>query len=62
MSHDTAFGAEAGRFREMLEIWQALAPVREQAGKIDWQKVKEFIETVLPLLLAVLELLPKNAA
>lgn len=60
MSRDAAACAEAGRFREMLDIWQALAPVREKAGKIDWQKVKEFMETVLPLLLAVLDLLPKK--
>ncbi len=62
MSLDTTFGVEAGQLREMLAIWQALAPLREKAGKIDWQKVKEFIEKVLPLLLAALDLLPKKPA
>jgi hypothetical protein len=62
MSLDTCFGADAGRFREMFEIWQTLAPLRDKAGKIDWQKVKEFIETMLPLLLAVLDLFPKKPA
>jgi hypothetical protein len=64
MSPDTilaALGAsESGSLRELLEVWKALAPARDLAGKIDWQKVLEFIQQVMPVILALLDLLPKK--
>jgi hypothetical protein len=64
MSTDTilaALGAaESGSLRELLDVWRALAPARDLAGKIDWQKVLEFIQQVMPIILALLDLLPKK--
>ncbi len=62
MFHDDVVGAGAGGFREALAVWRALAPLREKAGRIDWAKVAAFLEEILPLLLAVLDLLPKKPA
>ncbi len=64
MSTDTTLaalgGSESGSLRELLVVWQALAPARDLAGKIDWQKVLEFIQQVMPVILALLDLLPKK--
>lgn len=57
-----AEAAEAGNLRQMLAVWQALAPARDKAGKIDWAKVAEFIQQIMPLLLALLEMLPEKSA
>jgi len=66
MSTDTilaaAAGSESGSLRELLEVWRALAPARDLAGKIDWQKVLEFIQQIMPVILALLDLLPKKEA
>ena len=51
----------SGGLRELADLWRALAPARELAGKIDWEKVIEFIQQVMPVILALLELLPKKA-
>jgi hypothetical protein len=65
MSTDTILaalgGSESGSLRELLDVWRALSPAREMAGKIDWQKVLEFIQQIMPLILALLDLLPKKA-
>ncbi len=53
--------AEAGDLRQMFEVWRALAPARDKAGTIDWQKVLEFIQQIMPIVLALLDLLPKKA-
>ncbi len=62
MSQNTVFGADSGELRNAIEVWRILAPVREKAGKIDWQKVLEFVQQVMPLVLALLDLLPKKSA
>jgi hypothetical protein len=62
MVHDDVFGADSGKFREALAVWRVLAPLREKAGKIDWRKVTEFLEKILPLALALLDLLPQKSA
>jgi len=63
MSYETIVtGAEAGNLRQMLAVWQALAPARDKAGKIDWEKVVQFIQQIMPLLLALLEMLPEKSA
>jgi hypothetical protein len=65
MSTDTILaalgGSESGNLRELLDVWRALSPARDLAGKIDWQKVLEFIQQIMPLILALLALLPKKA-
>jgi len=65
MSTDTILaalgGSESGSLRELLDVWRALSPARDLAGKIDWQKVLEFIQQIMPLILALLDLLPKKA-
>ena len=53
-------GSESGSLRELLDVWRALAPARDLAGKIDWEKVLEFIQQVMPVILALLDLLPKK--
>jgi len=53
--------ADAGNLRQMLEVWRALAPARDKAATIDWQKVLEFIQQIMPLVLALLDLLPKKS-
>jgi hypothetical protein len=66
MSSDTvtapAEAGDLGELREMLAVWRALAPVRQQAGKIDWQNVLELIQKAMPLIEALLALLPKKPA
>lgn len=62
MFHEDIAGARAGGFREAFAVWRATAPLREQAGKIDWAKVIAQLEKILPLVLAVLDLLPKKPA
>jgi hypothetical protein len=57
-----AQAAEAGDLRQMLQVWRALAPARDKAGKIDWQKLLEFIQQIMPIVLALLDLLPKKPA
>lgn len=57
-----AEAAKAENLLQMLTVFQALAPAREKAGKIDWEKVAEFIQQIMPLLLAMLELLPEKSA
>lgn len=59
MFHDVV-GAGEGGFREALAVWRALAPLREKASKIDWAKVIAFVEKILPLVLAILDLLPNR--
>ena len=54
-------GPESGNLRDLADLWRAIAPVRALAGKIDWQKVLDFIQQVMPVILALLELLPKKA-
>jgi hypothetical protein len=65
MSTDTILaalgGSESGSLRELLDVWRALSPARDLAGKIDWQKVLEFIQQIMPVILALLDLLPKKA-
>jgi hypothetical protein len=56
-----AQGANAGGLLQMIELWRALAPARDKAGTIDWQKVLEFIRQMMPIVLALLDLLPKKA-
>lgn len=62
MLHDDVVALSQGGLREAIAVWRALAPLREMAGKIDWAKVIAFVEKTLPLLLAVLDLLPKKPA
>jgi len=66
MSPETIVAAaqavEAGDLRRMLGVWRALAPAREKAGKIDWEKVVQFIQQIMPLMLALLDLLPEKPA
>ncbi len=57
-----AKGADAGGLIQMLEVWRALAPARDRAGKIDWQKVLEFIQQIMPIVLALLDLLPRKVS
>jgi hypothetical protein len=57
-----AEASELGNMRELLEVWRALAPLRAQAGTIDWQKVLDFITKAMPLIESLLALLPKKPA
>jgi hypothetical protein len=59
---DPAGTGELGNLRELLEVWRVLAPIRETAGKIDWQKLLDAIQKIMPLIVALLELLPKKPA
>jgi len=53
--------AGADDLRQILEGCRAFAPARDKAATIDWQKVLEFIQQIMPLLLALLDLLPKKS-
>ena len=44
----------------LFDLWEALVPIRERAEAIDWQKVIAMIQQLMPLILAVLDLLPKQ--
>jgi len=55
-------GADSTELRPMLETWRALAPVRGKLKDIDWRKLQEIVEKILPVLLVILDLLPKKPA
>ena len=55
-----AQGVQAGGLLQMIELWRALTPARDKAGTINWQKVLEFIQQMMPIVLALLDLLPKK--
>jgi hypothetical protein len=65
MSTDSILAAlddsPSGSLRDLADLWRALAPARDLAGKIDWQKVLEFLAQAMPVILALLDLLPKKA-
>ncbi len=55
-------GADATELRPLVELWQAVAPLREKLKGLDWEKIREIVEKALPVLLAILDWLPKKSA
>ncbi len=51
-----------GGLRQAIALWRALAPLRQKAGRIDWTKVIAFLQKIMPLLLALFDLLPQKPA
>ena len=60
MTQENFSAAEQRNLRTVLDLWQAIAPIREKSQAIDWQKVIAFIQQMMPLIMALLDLLPKE--